>query len=200
MVILILLLPLIAFALIIFAGRRLPGKGSYISIFATAASLVISLIVIKEGRHQELVYNWFTTGTITLQLGYVIDRLSSVMLIVVAVISLLVQIYSIGYMRGDPRYSRYYAYLSLFTFSMLGIVLSNNFLQMFIFWELVGVCSYLLIGFWFEKKAAADAGKKAFITTKIGDFGFYAGILLIFSLTGSLNFNEIAAALAKGQV
>ena len=114
-----------------------------------------------------------------LEVGILIDSLTTMMLVVVTTVSMLVQIYSLGYMHGDPRFSRYYAYLSLFTFSMLGLVLANNFFLIFIFWELVGLTSYLLIGFWFEKKSASDAGKKAFITTRIGDLGFIVGILLL---------------------
>ena len=203
-VILIPLLPLLAFGAVILFGKRLPGKGSYVSIAAISISFILSvitfIIIASSGAKPEFAFNWFNAGNTVLQIGFIIDGLSAVMLIVVSTVSLLIQIYSIGYMHGDIRYSRYYAYLSLFTFSMLGLVLSNNFLQIFIFWELVGVCSYFLIGFWFEKKSAADAGKKAFITTKIGDFGFYIGILLLFAITGSLNFKEIGTELASGQI
>src|SRR5436189_2023115 len=113
------------------------------------------------------------------------------MMLVVTGVASLIHIYSMGYMRDDESYSRFFACLSLFTFSMLGIVLANNFLQLFIFWELVGVSSYLLIGFWYGKASAADAAKKAFITNRLGDFGFILGILLIWSLLGSLNFSEM---------
>lgn len=195
------LIPLLSFAVIILFGSKLRTKAAYISIAAALASFIISVLtfikIAQTGPQNELIYNWFNTGSTFLQIGFMMDGLSAVMLIVVTTVSSLIQIYSIGYMHGDARYSRYYAYLSLFTFSMLGLVLSNNFLQIFVFWELVGVCSYFLIGFWFEKKSAADAGKKAFITTKIGDFGFYIGILLIFVLTGSLNFSEIAHKLGS---
>lgn len=208
--ILIILLPLLAFGVNIFFGKKLREKSAYVSIGATAISFILSVITfinlaklsqnIQFYYMREFAYNWFNTGSTIIQIGFLIDGLSGVMLIVVSTVSLLIQIYSIGYMHEDARYSRYFAYLSLFTFSMLGLVLSNNFLQIFIFWELVGVCSYFLIGFWFEKRKAADAGKKAFITTKIGDFGFYAGILLLFYLTGSFNFNEIHHELIKGQI
>lgn len=203
-IVLIPLLPLLAFGAIIFFGRKFPVRSAYVSIGAVSISFILSVItfinVAKSGPQPEIIYNWFNAGNITLTIGFIVDGLSSVMLIVVSIVSLLIQIYSIGYMDGDSRYSRYYAYLSLFTFSMLGLVLSNNFFQIFIFWELVGVCSYFLIGFWFEKKSASDAGKKAFITTKIGDFGFYIGIFLLFVLTGSLNFNEIAIELSSNEI
>lgn len=133
-------------------------------------------------------------------MGAIIDPLSIVMLIVVSLVSLLIQIYSRGYMEGDPGFSRYYAFLSLFSFSMLLLVLSNNFVQMFISWELVGVCSYLLIGFWYHKDSAAEAGKKAFITTRIGDVGFLIGILLIFSLCSTFDFKEVSEQIGNGLI
>src|SRR5947208_11836996 len=113
------------------------------------------------------------------------------MILIVTGVASVIHIYSWSYMRDDPGFSRFFACLSLFTFSMLGIVLANNFLQLFIFWELVGVSSYLLIAFWFEKPAAADAGKKAFITNRLGDFGFFLGILLVCATLGSLNFASL---------
>src|SRR5258707_6005179 len=117
------------------------------------------------------------------------------MLLVVTGVGSAIHIYSLGYMKGDPGFSRYFACLSLFTFSMLGIVLSNNFIQIFIFWELVGASSYLLIGFWFERPSAAEAGKKAFLTTRIGDVGMMLGILWLWSYAGTFNFAEIQAKL-----
>ena len=122
------------------------------------------------------------------------------MLIVVTTVGACVQIYSVGYMKDDPRFSRFFAYLSLFLFSMLGLVLANNFFMIFIFWELVGLTSYLLIGFWFEKKSAADAGKKAFITTRIGDLGFIVGLLLIAVYAGTFNFGEVFDKAAAGMI
>jgi len=118
-------------------------------------------------------------------IGIYIDPLTAIMLMVVTIVAGLVQIYSLGYMKGDPRFARYYAYLSLFTFSMLGLVLAGTYVLMFVFWELVGLTSYLLIGFWFEKKIASDAGKKAFVTTKIGDLGFMLGLAILIFAVGS---------------
>ena len=125
------------------------------------------------------------------EIGILIDPLTAIMLMVVTTVGACVHIYSLGYMKDDPRFSRFYAYLSLFCFSMLGLVLANNFFMIFIFWELVGLTSYLLIGFWFEKKVAADAGKKAFITTRIGDLGFIVGLLLIGAYAGTFNYGEV---------
>src|SRR5439155_21329255 len=123
--------------------------------------------------------------------GLRFDPLSLLMVLVVTGVASVIHIYSLGYMREDPGLPRYFASLSLFTFSMLGIVLANNFVELFIFWELVGVSSYFLIGFWFERPAAADAGKKAFITNRLGDFGFILGILLVWATLGSLNFGAL---------
>ena len=125
------------------------------------------------------------------------------MLLVVTGVGGLIHVYSLGYMKEDAGFARYFAYLSLFTFSMLGIVLANNFLMMFVFWELVGVSSYLLIGFWFDRPAAADAAKKAFLTNRIGDFGFAIGLFLLWTTYGTLNFhdaNGIAGVLGDQQV
>lgn len=197
------LLPLASAAIIFFFGRWLPKRGAIVGILAISASTLVSLVVFIQSilgfpLPVEKSWSWFHTGSFSLEVGLLIDGLSIVMLLVVTLVSLLVQIYSLGYMHDDPRFKRYYAYLSLFTFSMLGLVLANNFFQMFIGWELVGLCSYLLIGFWFEKKSAADAGKKAFITTKIGDLGFFVGILLIFAIAGTLHFGQLALAAKQG--
>ncbi len=132
-----------------------------------------------------------------IDIGFQIDQLSLIMLLVVTGVGGLIHIYSYGYMHDDPGFARFFACLSLFTFSMLGIVLANNFVMMFIFWELVGVSSYLLIGFWYEKPSAGDAAKKAFITNRLGDFGFLLGIIMIWSLTeGSVNFDALKLKLA----
>ena len=125
-----------------------------------------------------------------------LDPLSLMMMLVVTGVASAIHIYSWGYMHDDPGFSRFFACLSLFTFSMLGIVLAGNFVELFVFWELVGVSSYLLIGFWFEKPSAADAGKKAFITNRLGDFGFLLGILTVWATLGSLNFTELQAQVA----
>jgi NADH-quinone oxidoreductase subunit L len=177
----------------------------YITIGAIGISAVLSiwaLLSVLSATHHEIAVpdvTWVVIENgVTIHLGLILDSLVAVMLIVVTVVSLMVQIYSLGYMHGDPAgYYRYYTWMSLFTFSMLGLVLSDNLLFTFVFWEMVGLCSYLLIGFWFHKKSAADAAKKAFIVTRIGDFGFLSGILILFVNTGTfdiLKLHEMAIA------
>lgn len=196
---LILLIPLFAVAVITLFTRRNPRASAMISIFACAASFLLSLIVFARLGNAEAIetegIKWLSVGTLNVELGFIIDRLSVLMLLVVTGVALMIHIYSSAYMKGDPGYSRFFACLSLFTFSMLGIVFASNFFQMFVFWELVGVSSYLLIGFWFEKPSAADACKKAFITNRLGDFGFLLGIIVFWSILGTVQFREIAANL-----
>ncbi len=200
-------MPLLAFAVIIFFTRWKESLSSYISIGAIVlgwlASIWIMIEIVSHGGHfvnVERAFSIVTLGAFNLQLGFVVDPVAAMMLIVVTTVSACVQIYSIGYMHGDPRFSRYFAYLSLFTFSMLGLVLANNFFLIFIFWELVGLTSYLLIGFWFEKKSASDAGKKAFITTKIGDLGFLLGLMLMYLWIGTFDYDEVFAVVNSGAV
>jgi len=138
---------------------------------------------------------WFTTGDLTVELGILIDNISAIMLLVVALISFLVHLYSTEYMKGDPRYSRYFAFLGIFTFSMNGIVLADSLIMMYIFWELVGLSSYLLIGFWFEKDSAANASKKAFLTNRVGDIGMFIGIMILFFMLGTFNINGITESI-----
>jgi NADH-quinone oxidoreductase subunit L len=194
---LILFLPLAAavgITLFTLKDRDLSAK---LSIGAIVTGFVLSLILIKAGgwAPRELSVNWLDVGNLRVDFGLKLDVLSLIMLLLVTGVGGAIHIYSYGYMREDRSMSRYFAGLSLFTFSMLGIVLANNFLQMFIFWELVGVSSYLLIGFWYEKPSAADASKKAFLTNRLGDFGFTLGILLVWSFVGSLNFAAVQDAL-----
>jgi len=187
--------PLLAFVIIIFFTRWKEKLSSGISIAAILMGFIHSIFVMVAviGRHGvpfELSVPFLDLPMISLETGIFIDPLTAVMLLVVTIVSGCVQIYSLGYMHGDPRWSRYFSYLSLFTFSMLGLVVANNFFMIFIFWELVGLTSYLLIGFWFEKDSASDAGKKAFITTRIGDLGFIIGILLLATYAGTLNYHR----------
>jgi NADH-quinone oxidoreductase subunit L len=146
---------------------------------------------------QKVMFTWISAGNFSTEVAFLIDPLSLVMLLVVSGVSTLIHIYSIGYMHDDPGFPRYFAYLNLFVFNMLILVSANNFLLMFVGWEGVGLCSYLLIGFWYEKKSASDAGKKAFVVNRIGDFGFLLGMFIIFWAIGSLNFKEVFAAAAK---
>ncbi|HEY6103579.1 MAG TPA: NADH-quinone oxidoreductase subunit L, partial [bacterium] len=194
-------LPFLAFWLIIFFGRRLPGEGAYVAIGAMLVDAVWSLALLVQsllGRTYEANLVWAVMGGRTIEIGYQIDPLTAVMLNVVTVVGSLIFIYSIGYMHGDPRYPRFFAYMSLFAASMLTLVLANNLLLLYIGWEGVGLCSYLLIGFWFERPSAARASMKAFITTRVGDLFMFIGILLIFFTVGSLGFRAVFAAVEGG--
>jgi NADH-quinone oxidoreductase subunit L len=199
---LIMLLPLGAFIvngllLRLFIDRKSKVYG-YITILAIGVSAVFAVwslfSVMSIEKHLIPVpdVNWIVIGSFNFHVGLIMDQLSALMAVVVSVVSLMVQIYSLGYMHSDEAgYYRYYTYMSLFTFSMLGLVLSDNLLFTYVFWEMVGLCSYLLIGFWFHKKSAADAAKKAFIVTRIGDFGFLAGILILFANTGTFDIYKL---------
>ncbi|HEY86562.1 MAG TPA: NADH-quinone oxidoreductase subunit L [Dehalococcoidia bacterium] len=205
---LIFLLPIFSFIIISVFIRPFVRPESkvagYITITALIGSLALSIWALTEvlaaPHHVVPVESirWLVVGDLTINIGMTMDSLTAVMLIVVTVVSLMVQIYSQGYMKGDPGYHRYYAWMSLFTASMLGLVLANNLLQMFVFWEMVGLCSYLLIGFWFHRPTAANAAKKAFIVTRIGDFGFLAAILVLFFNTGTFDIGELHGLAVAG--
>ena len=195
------LLPLAAFAAIVFAGPRLPGRGAYVSIAGIVLAGLGGLAVLVEvahGARADVTYTWAVLGGGPITVGFVVDPLSAVMLAMVGVVASLITIYSVGYMAGDPHYPRFFSYMSLFQFSMLFLVLADNFLFIYAGWELVGLCSYLLIGFWFERPAAARAALKAFITTRVGDFSMMIGILILFLYTGSLRFDEVFRSLQGG--
>ena len=193
----ILFLPLFAAIISGFFGKYIGDRISEIitSLFVSVSailSLFIFYDVILEGYENNFVIaSWIDTGSLSVNWSIKIDPLSSVMLVVVTLISALVHIYSIGYMSHDPHKPRFMAYLSLFTFAMLTLVTSDNFLQLFFGWEGVGLCSYFLIGFWFKRDSANAAAIKAFIVNRIGDFGFALGIFLIFYLFGTVNYNEV---------
>src|SRR5271156_2192651 len=192
---LILFLPLLSATVITLFTLRCKTTSSLISIGAVVAGFVMTVIFVNaNGIHfsGETAANWLSIGNLNVDFGLKLDALSMMMLFVVTGVGGLIHIYSYGYMDEDPGKARFFAFMSLFTFSMLGIVLANNFLEMFIFWELVGVSSYLLIGFWFEKPSAGDAAKKAFIVNRLGDFGFLLGILMVWGLLGSLNFSVLS--------
>ena len=196
---LILFLPLLSVVVITLFTLRSKTASSLISIGAIVTGFILSVIFINaNGWHPavtETSTNWLSIGGLQIDFGLKLDALSLMMLLIVTGVGGAIHIYSFGYMHEDRSMARFFAFMSLFTFSMLGIVLANNFLMMFIFWELVGVSSYLLIGFWFEKPSAGDAAKKAFITNRLGDFGFLAGVLMVWGLLGSLNFGELQSAL-----
>jgi len=197
---LILFLPLLSVAVITLFTLRSKTVSSLISIGAIVTGFILTLVFINaNGFHPavtETAKNWLSIGGLQIDFGLKLDALSLMMLLIVTGVGGAIHIYSFGYMHEDKGMARFFAFMSLFTFSMLGIVLANNFLMLFIFWELVGVSSYLLIGFWFEKPSAGDAAKKAFITNRLGDFGFLAGILMVWGLLGSLNFSSLQNSIA----
>ena len=206
---LIFLLPLVSFVIIVLFIRPFVKPESkvagYITIAVIGAATVLSywtLITVMNAPHHELevpAINWITIGNaFNFKVGIIVDSLTAVMLVVVTTVSLMVQVYSHGYMKGDASYHRYYAWMSLFTMSMLGLVMSSSLLFMFIFWEMVGLCSYLLIGFWFHRPSAANAAKKAFIVTRIGDFGFLAGILILYANTGTFDIAQLHGLAISG--
>jgi NADH-quinone oxidoreductase subunit L len=212
MVWLIMLLPLFSFILNGLVARPFIRPKSkiygYITIGTIAVSAMLSIwtlfSVMTAANHEIPVppVTWVVIENgVTIHLGMILDSLSAVMVAMVSVISLTVQIYSLGYMAHDEAgYYRYYTYMSLFTFAMLGLVLSDNLLFTFVFWEMVGLCSYLLIGFWFHKKSAADAAKKAFIVTRIGDFGFLAGILILYANTHTFGIDQLHGLAVSGML
>ena len=195
----IILSPAIGVLVITFFTHRKQHLSSLISCSAVGLSFLLSLISVyslvqlpPESRVIDMnFFSWIQAGKFLAPFGLLLDPLSSIMILVVTGVGLLIHIYSIGYMHGDPLYSRFFAYLNLFIFSMLILVLANNYVLMFVGWELVGLCSYLLVGFWFEKKSASDAGKKAFIVNRIGDFGFLIGIFTVFTAFGSVEYHEV---------
>ena len=194
----ILLLPFFAAAVIVLFTKSFPGLSSFISVAAVLASFVLSCVVFVTPHLEAPTLTWLDLRPVLyVPLGLILDELTRTMLVLVTGVGALIHIYSLGYMRDDSGKSRYFASLSFFMFSMLGIVVSNNFVMMFIFWELVGVSSYLLIGHWFERDKAAEAAKKAFLTNRIGDFGFMLGILMAWAATGSVVFSEINEQLGR---
>jgi len=194
----ILFAPLAAATIILFAGRFSKPLSAGLAILSAVIGCVLSWWLFAQAEPAQSVrFYWLDFGeAFRIPIGVTIDQLSKVMLVVVTTIAMLVFTYSIGYMKTEEGYWRYFAGLSLFLFSMLGIVLADNFVMMFIFWELVGVSSYILIGHYYSKDSAADAGKQAFIVNRIGDFGFLLGILLFWSATGTVVFSELKESIA----
>ncbi|MDD2467623.1 MAG: NADH-quinone oxidoreductase subunit L [Desulfobulbus sp.] len=189
------LLPLASFVVTLLLGKRWGTKAHWLPIITVLLSFCCALVAFFRVHSGVIInadiYTWIQSGDLNVSVGFLVDQLTSVMLIVVTSISALVHIYSVGYMKGEDGYYRFFAYLSLFTFSMLMLVLGNNFLQLFFGWEAVGLSSYLLIGFYYNKPSAADAGKKAFIVNRFGDFGFILGLFLIFTQFGSLHYQDV---------
>jgi NADH-quinone oxidoreductase subunit L len=199
--IVIVLAPLVAAIVAGLFGRTIGRAGAHwVTIIGVAISFLISAWVLQgllTGRldtFNSAVYTWGVSDGIRMEVGFLIDRLSALMMTVVSFVSLMVHIYTIGYMKDDPGYQRFFAYISLFTFSMLMLVMSNNFLQLFFGWEAVGLVSYLLIGFWFKRPTAIHANLKAFIVNRVGDFGFLLGIAAVVYFAGSLDYADVFAA------
>jgi len=191
-------LPLAAFLILGLAGWRITDRAHLVAVPAVLLSLVLSLATFAEVASGSVItvplYTWLTSGNLDIHIGLSIDRLTAVMLLLVTGVSSLVHIYTIGYMHGEPGYARFFSYIALFTFSMLMLVLADNLLQLFIFWEAVGLCSYLLIGHWYERASACAAATKAFLVNRVGDFGFMLGLLLVWFSFGSLNYRDVFPA------
>ncbi|MGE4657757.1 MAG: NADH-quinone oxidoreductase subunit L [Gammaproteobacteria bacterium] len=189
----------LASAIIAGLGGRLIGRSGahWVTIIGVMVSFLLSLVVLKDfvldgaQVYNGTLYRWATVGSISMQIGFLVDHLTALMISVVSFISLTVHVYTIGYMKEDPGYQRFFSYISLFTFAMLMLVMSNNFLQLFFGWEAVGLVSYLLIGFWYKRQTAILAGLKAFLINRVGDFGFILGIAVLLSSTGSLDYEQV---------
>src|SRR3990170_899465 len=200
-----LLVPLAPLAGAIIAGlfgSSIGRAGSHwVTILSVAVSFVASCVVFFDVVNGNLfngpVYTWLTSGGTSFHIGFLIDRLSALMMVVVTFVSLMVHIYTIGYMADDPGYQRFFAYISLFTFSMLMLVMANNFVQLFFGWEAVGLMSYLLIGFWYTRRTAVYANLKAFLVNRVGDFGFLMGIGLVLVVFGNLDYATVFAQAAS---
>jgi NADH-quinone oxidoreductase subunit L len=200
------LLPFVSAVLTLFVGRRSPGKGAFYGIVAMAAGLILSLGVlwnfVHSGPTVESSFEWFRIGSLTMQVGQYVDGLTAVMLVVVTAVSLCVHVYSLGYMHGDKRFTWFYVVLSLFTGAMLNVVIANNLFQLLVGWEVMGICSYLLIGHWWEEHANSSAAIKAFITTRTGDIPFLFGIFALVQATHmrTSNIVQITEMASRGQI
>ncbi|HLA40601.1 MAG TPA: proton-conducting transporter membrane subunit, partial [Candidatus Glassbacteria bacterium] len=192
-------IPLAAFLVQVFFGRRLPRGGDWVSLLAIVLAFCFSLpffyrALAAYDPHFRMPFErwtWLDLGDFRIAVGILMDNITAIMLMVVTVVSGVVHFYSVGYMHGDPRYPRFFGFLSLFSFSMLGLVLVDNFLLLYVFWELVGLSSYLLIGFWYERPSAAAACKKAFLVNRVGDFGFFVGIMILFWKLGAFDYEGV---------
>lgn len=206
----IVLAPLVAAVVAGLFGRQIGRAGAHwITILAVALSCALSALVLKDlywdggSEYNYNVYTWAVSDGLRMEIGFLIDQLTALMMVVVTFVSLMVHVYTVGYMHDDPGYQRFFSYISLFTFSMLMLVMSNNFLQLFFGWEAVGLVSYLLIGFWFKRESAIFANLKAFLVNRVGDFGFILGIAGIVAMTGSLDYAAVfsqADAIAASEI
>lgn len=200
------LLPLVGYVFLLALGRRAPeGLVAGISVILTFLSFLVSLAVFTAlGSHPDATgaytFRWLTLGTHSIDVGFQVTHLNALMLLVVSAVSTLVFLFSVGYMHKDERFSVFYQYLNLFVFSMMALVISPNLFQLYIFWEMVGLCSYLLIGFWYFKPEAALAAKKSFIVTRLGDVGLFIGIILLFLSSGSFDYSTVFQAATSGHL
>src|ERR1700720_3579901 len=198
------LLPLVAAIIAGLGGRVIGRAGAHtVTCLAVAVSCALSASVLKQiywdgvPVYDAPVYTWLVSDGMHMEVGFLIDRLTALMMAVVTFVSLCVHVYTIGYMSDDPGYTRFFSYISLFTFSMLMLVMANNFMQLFFGWEAVGLVSYLLIGFWFTRPTAIYANLKAFLANRVGDFGFLLGVGFVFASFGSLDYATVFGAAPK---
>ncbi len=189
------LLPLLAFVVLGLFGHILKERAHWVAVPAVGISFILSCGALSEVAGGRVIsvplYTWASSGDLSIQLGLYVDHLTAAMLMLVTIVSGLVHVYTIGYMQGEPGYARFFSNIALFTFSMLMLVMADNFLQLFVFWEAVGLCSYLLIGHWYDRPTARAAATKAFLVNRVGDFGFLLGILLVFVLFGTLQYAPV---------
>jgi NADH-quinone oxidoreductase subunit L len=179
-------------------GRKRRAHVTILGVAVLRRSLMtLEAVALDGARFNATVYEWMVIGGLKMEVGFLVDGLTAMMMVVVTFVSLMVHVYTIGYMEEDPGYQRFFSYISLFTFSMLMLVMSNNFLQLFFGWEAVGLVSYLLIGFWYKKPTAIFANMKAFLVNRVGDFGFILGIGLVVAYGGSLNYAESFARVTR---
>ena len=194
------LLPLIGAAVCGLAGRWLPKSWLYaVALVSVLLSFLTGFFAYTHLGEEtqlfhELAWNWFSAGSLHVDMAFMLDRLSGALVLVITGVGFLIHVYSVGYIDDDPGYWRYFAYLNLFVAAMLTLVLGDNLVAMFVGWEGVGLCSYLLIGFWFTDEEKAYAGRKAFVVNRIGDFGFLIGIFILYNQTGSVTFSQISTA------
>jgi len=197
-IVLIPILPFLAFLITGLFGRWIGHRAHWVAVPAVGLSWLLSIAAFLDvaggAPIQVTLYHWIGSGSLNVNLSLYVDQLTAVMLLLVTTVSALVHLYTVGYMHGDKGYARFFAYIALFTFSMLMLVMADNFLQLYVFWEAVGLCSYLLIAHWYERKAACDAATKAFVVNRVGDFGFGLGILLAFVTFGSLDYQTAFSA------
>src|SRR6187431_261218 len=195
--------PLVGAILAGLFGKQIGRAGAHtVTILGVLISFLISAwvlwsVAVDGARFNRTIYEWMQLGGLKMEIGFLVDGLTAMMMVVVTFVSLMVHIYTIGYMADDPGYQRFFSYISLFTFSMLMLVMSNNFLQLFFGWEAVGLVSYLLIGFWYTRPTAIYANLKAFLVNRVGDFGFLLGVALVFGLFGTLDYAPVFAAAPK---